>query len=145
LPKATEKPGVALRNKKGWFVEGTRGGPGNPRLNEVRELALGLKRAVVNAITPEEVKGLMRQLYDIAMSGGEGAVPAAKEILERTCGKASDMLADLLAAERKGADKINPDDYQTREERIVIIRQILEQRGLTLVPTGKNAEQVEDA
>lgn len=77
-PKANGGNG---RDGKGRFAPGNKGGPGNPNTQRVARL----RETLLNAVTPEEMERVVRALLDKAQ---EGDVPAIKELLDRTIGKA---------------------------------------------------------
>jgi hypothetical protein len=66
---------------------GNRGGPGNPHARRVGEL----RSALLEAVTPADLKAVVRALIKKAKGGD---VPAAREVIERTLGKP--LEADLL-------------------------------------------------
>jgi hypothetical protein len=57
------------RDASGRFVKGWKGGPGNPFYRRRSQL----RAQAVCEITPDEVRGLMRKLYEQAMSGDTAA------------------------------------------------------------------------
>lgn len=67
------------RDGKGQFAAGNKGGPGNPQLKRQFEF----KRAMLNAITPEDLTGIIRSMVAAAQRGD---VQAAKLILDRLLG-----------------------------------------------------------
>ena len=73
---------AVVRDTRGRFVPGNPGGPGNPnarRLNEYRS-------AILQAVSPEMLRALMRRLMKSAL---EGNPIAARIVLERALGKPS--------------------------------------------------------
>jgi hypothetical protein len=65
----------------GRFLPGNCGGPGNPYLR----LMARFRGAVAEAVTPEQIREVMGWLYTEA---SKGSVPAMREFLDRTVGKA---------------------------------------------------------
>lgn len=78
-----------MRDARGRFGPGNRIGRGNPQLRRVARLRAELLRA----ITPEDIRAIFKSMLRAAI---EGDTVAAREILDRTIGKAGDG-ADLLA------------------------------------------------
>lgn len=68
------------RDAAGRFVTGNRGGPGNPHARRVAEF----RAAMLAAVTPEDVRAVVRALVLAATMGN---VAAAREVLERVCGR----------------------------------------------------------
>ncbi|GAB4127846.1 MAG: hypothetical protein Kow0040_01870 [Thermogutta sp.] len=77
-----------IRDNRGRFVPGGPGGPGRPKK---RYSAVELRKAVLQAITPEELASIVRVLFSRAM---EGDVAAAREVLNRILGPPVEV--DLL-------------------------------------------------
>lgn len=80
------KAGVNKRGKRQGgkgkpFEKGNPGGPGNPYIKRVA----ALRKTLLDAVTPEEMERVVRALLNKAQ---EGDVPAIKELLDRTVGKA---------------------------------------------------------
>ncbi|GAB6186678.1 hypothetical protein [Thermopirellula anaerolimosa] len=69
-----------IRDNRGRFVQGGPGGPGRPKK---RYGAVELRKAVLQAVTPEELASIVRVLFSRAM---EGDVAAAREVLNRVLG-----------------------------------------------------------
>lgn len=76
------------RSPAGRFGPGNPGGPGNPHAKQVASL----RTAMLDAVTPAEIKALMKVLMTQAKGGD---VRAIREIFDRTLGKAEGL--DLLA------------------------------------------------
>lgn len=68
------------RDAAGRFTVGNRGGRGNPHARRVAEF----RSAMLEAITPADVAAVVRALVVAATAGN---VAAAREILERVCGR----------------------------------------------------------
>jgi len=87
------------RTPGGRFAPGNRGGPGNPHATTVAKL----RAAILAAVTPEDIDAIIRGLVHRA-KGGDMA--AAKELLDRAIGKATDAnVAERLdELERTAAD-----------------------------------------
>ncbi|MBX3404141.1 MAG: hypothetical protein KF699_12085 [Phycisphaeraceae bacterium] len=77
------------RDGRGRFAEGNRGGPGNPHARRTAEL----RAAMLGAVSADDVRDVIRALVERARTGDTAA---ARELLDRTLGKAGDA-ADLLA------------------------------------------------
>lgn len=69
-----------FRGKNGRFLPGNPGGPGNPQAARVAKL----RAAMLAAVTPAQVKQVMRSLVQKAI---DGDVAAARLVLERSTGK----------------------------------------------------------
>ncbi|HPM84240.1 MAG TPA: hypothetical protein PLF81_26230 [Candidatus Anammoximicrobium sp.] len=67
------------RTARGTFAKGNAGGPGNPHAKRVARL----RSALLRAVTPEDIKAIIRKLVESAKSGD---VPAAREVLSRLFG-----------------------------------------------------------
>lgn len=77
--------GANGRDEKGRFVEGNRGGPGNPNAIKVAKLREALLAAVTAKDLREVVKALIREAK-------KGDVAAARELLDRTIGKVTNTI-----------------------------------------------------
>jgi len=75
------------RDRAGRFTRGNAGGPGNPHAAHVAKL----RSALLDAVTPEDMRAVARALIAKAKRGD---VAAARELCERTLGKP--LEADLL-------------------------------------------------
>jgi hypothetical protein len=75
------------RSEKGRFAAGNKGGPGNPYARRVAVL----RAALLEAVTPADMKAIVAKLVRKAKSGD---IRAAREIIERTLGKPIEF--DLL-------------------------------------------------
>ena len=73
----SEKP---ERDSSGRFLPGWKGGPGNPRLQQMAEYRAAVRRAV----SVGDIEEIMKKLVTLAL---DGDIPAAKEVLDRTLGK----------------------------------------------------------
>ena len=69
------------RTPTGRFAVGNRGGPGNPFIRRVTKL----RSALLKAVTTEDIAEVVQMLIDKAKAGD---VAAARELLDRTIGKA---------------------------------------------------------
>jgi len=86
---------VADRDARGRFAPGNSGGPGRPPAASVH-----LHRAaLVNAVTPDDIRAVARMLVDRAL---EGDVGAAKLLMERLFGPpvAADVLERIAELEQ---------------------------------------------
>ena len=75
------------RDTAGRFKPGNQFGQGNPHARRVQEL----RTAMLDAISPEYLRDVVRVLVEEAK---QGSVQAAKEVLDRSLGKADAI--DLL-------------------------------------------------
>ena len=82
------------RSPDGKFLPGTQGGPGNPYAKRVGQL----RRALLDAVTPEDIQQIILALVDAAK---DGDLAAAREVILRTIGKPieSDLLERLERVE----------------------------------------------
>ena len=76
------------RDDRGRFVQGNAGGPGNPYARQVAEH----RKALMDAVTPNDVKRVVRVLIDKALSGD---IQAARILLDRLLGPP--VAADVMA------------------------------------------------
>jgi len=85
---------VADRDARGRFLPGNSGGPGRPPAASVHEH----RAALVNAVTPDDIRAVARMLVDRAL---EGDVGAAKLLFERLFGPpvAADVLERIAELE----------------------------------------------
>jgi hypothetical protein len=87
------------RDAKGHFVVGCRGGPGNPHVKTVNRL----RAALLRSVTEGDVKAAIRVLRDVMKTGRPSdRVAAARELLDRTIGKAHETVEAALLNERPG-------------------------------------------
>jgi len=98
----TEKPltnGSNGRDGKGQFTKGNGGGPGNPFALQVAEL----RKTLLAAVTPKDLRDVVRSLLNQAK---EGNIAAVRELLSRLLGPPVevDILARLEALEEKLAE-----------------------------------------
>ncbi len=82
------------RDSRGRFVKGHAPGPGRPPAASVHEH----RAALVNAVTPDDIRAVARMLVDRAL---EGDVAAAKLLMERVFGPpiAADVLERIAELE----------------------------------------------
>lgn len=83
-----------IRDKNGRFTTGNPGGPGNPHAGQVAQL----RAAILDAVGTDDVVAIIAQLVRKAR---EGDLAAAREVLDRTIGKAGpgDLLERIEALE----------------------------------------------
>lgn len=74
------------RTVGGKFAKGYKGGPGNPYAKRTAEY----RKAMMEAVTPEDVRGAIRALV---LAARDGDVVAIKELLDRTVGKVTQPVA----------------------------------------------------
>lgn len=79
------------RDQRGRWLPGNRGGPGSAKARLLHRH----HTALAEAITPEELVGVMRSLLVAAQ---RGSVPAAQVLLERVAGKPRSPLPAALRA-----------------------------------------------
>lgn len=82
------------RDPNGRFARGNPGGPGNPHAGQVAKL----RAAILRAVYEGDIETIIAKLVEQAR---EGDLAAAREVLDRTIGKASqsDLLARIEALE----------------------------------------------
>lgn len=81
------------------FAKGNAGGPGNPHARQVG----GLRKALLDAITPEDITAVIQRLLTEAKAGN---IAAIKEVLDRTLGKPVEVdLIDRLEQIEAPADQ----------------------------------------
>ena len=90
MPSDDSKPAVPAsedpnRHADGRWKKGSAGVPGNPHLRHVSEL----RRAVRQAVTPEDIRAVLDRLHADAL---EGDSTAARIYLERAIGKPTSVL-----------------------------------------------------
>lgn len=78
---------MADRDASGKFAQGNPGGPGNPHAKRVGEL----RTALLDAVTPEDMRAVVKALVEAARGGD---VAAARVLFERTLGRPVE--ADLI-------------------------------------------------
>jgi len=79
----------SIRDGRGRFVPGHAGlSPGNPHAAQVSRL----RAALLEAVTPEDLRAIVRVLIRMAR---KGSLPAIKELFERVLGKPVEL--DILA------------------------------------------------
>jgi hypothetical protein len=76
------------RDEQGRFVDGNPGGPGNPYARQVA----ALRRELMDAVTPEDLREVVEALVTAAKAGD---VTAARILLDRLLGPP--VAADLIA------------------------------------------------
>ena len=79
--------GVNGRNSNGRFAQGNPGGPGNPHAKQIGML----RSALLEAVTPDDVKSIASKMVEMAKGGD---IPAAREVLLRVLGRPQE--ADLI-------------------------------------------------
>ena len=81
------------RNEGGRFGPGNKGGPG---AGSLARKATALRAALLDAVSPEDIKAIAEKLVEDAK---EGSVAAARELLDRCLGKAEATDLALRIAE----------------------------------------------
>lgn len=84
---------LIIRDGRGRFVKGSGGGPGNPYARRVARL----RRELYRAVTPEDLRAVVRVLVEKAKAGD---VVAIKELLDRVVGK-SRPIEDAVGPEAR--------------------------------------------
>ncbi len=103
-------PTTSPRDGLGRFTPGNPGGPGRPQSPSAE-----LRRALEDAISPDHAAAIIRRLTRLAL---EGDVPAARLVLERTCGRAADAPGETRAVGVKLPQLRTPADCGIAIERI---------------------------
>ena len=80
------EPTPEPRETNGRYAPGNPGGPGRPKGRRVTEL----RRAAMEAVTPDMIRGVLRK---VAMQALQGNLSAARIFLERTLGRAAEIPA----------------------------------------------------
>ena len=86
------------RSSSGKFAAGNRFGKGNPHARRVQQL----RTAILDAVTPDDVKAIVAGLIEAAKSGD---VAAAKLLLDRCLGKV--VAADNVPFNLDGDDHLH--------------------------------------
>lgn len=100
------------RDAQGRFRAGNPGGPGNP---QIRQLAAH-QEAVRSALTPSDLKAVLKKLHGLAL---EGDVAAARVVLDRVVGKSRPE------SQPPPAWTFDPEEIQTEEGRSRAIKSLL--------------------
>jgi len=83
------------RDRRGRFVAGNPGGPGNPHVRTVA----ACRREFFKTVTPADVRKVIRTVVRLAVAGEPWAV---RELLNRCLGKPSDTHQMHLHVEQEG-------------------------------------------
>ena len=116
-PPPPPPPGAEERDGAGRFVPGCKAGPGNPYARRCAEL----RRAFLDAATPERVRALADRLFEQAMSGD---AVAAKLVLSYSVGRPAEVVnPDRLDLDefRQLCESPNVQEYLQACNRIVPI------------------------
>jgi len=111
------------RDRRGRFVAGNPGGPGNPHARTVA----ACRRAFLEAVTPADIRKVARTLVRMAIAGDLGAI---KELLDRTVGKPPRYSEELAPPPLKLDLSVWP---RSTDE---LAREIARRRRLALPPAG---------
>ena len=87
VPSPNGENGGAGRDSKGRFTPGNPGGPGNPH---ARQIGL-LRSAMIEAVSPEDMRSIALELVDKAKDGN---LAAARLLFDRVLGRP--LEADIL-------------------------------------------------
>ena len=71
---------AAVRDERGRYLPGNPGGPGNPHSRRVNELRV----ALLDAVTPDDIRQVVRRLITLAQGGD---VAAARLLFDRCLGR----------------------------------------------------------
>ncbi|MCC5821842.1 MAG: hypothetical protein LAT64_00985 [Phycisphaerales bacterium] len=89
------------RTPGGRFTKGNPGGPGNPHAAKVAKL----RAAILRAVTPEDIEGIVLAMVHRAKGGDMAAV---RELLDRAIGKPTDAnIAERLEMLEEAARRIS--------------------------------------
>ncbi len=93
--------GSSGRDTSGRFAKGNPGGPGNPHARHVGQL----RAALLNAVTPQDMREIIAALVKQAKNGD---VRAIRELFDRTLGKPqeADFIERLEALEQSLAPRL---------------------------------------
>ncbi len=103
--------GANGRDGRGRFLAGNRGGPGNPHVVQVNQL----RSALLRAVSPKDIRAVIRKLIKMATAGN---IEAAKLLMERCLGKVE---IDQGVGQQQNNIQINL-DIGAEEDRIAIER-----------------------
>src|SRR5262249_19248254 len=95
-------PRPALRDAKGRFRAGNKGGPGNPFARKVA----ALRKAVVNFVSEEDLKYL---IFKVKMMAESGDMAAAKLLFQYVLGKPTEAV---------DPDRLDVDEWQKLQEQV---------------------------
>lgn len=91
------------RTPGGRFAPGNAGGPGNPHAATVAKL----RAAILAAVTPEDIDGIIRALVHRAKGGDMAAI---RELLDRAIGRPTDAdLAERIERLERAAEELRRD------------------------------------
>jgi hypothetical protein len=96
------------RDSNGRFTAGNSGGPGNPFARQVA----GLRRALLDALTPDDFHAIAQKLLKLALAGN---VQAAKLLLAYTVGKPQPA---------PEPDRLDADEWQRFKESEPMMREL---------------------
>jgi hypothetical protein len=96
------------RDSNGRFAAGNSGGPGNPFARQVA----GLRRALIDAVTPDDFHAIAQKLLKLALAGN---VQAAKLLLAYTVGKPQPA---------PEPDRLDADEWQRFKETEPMLREL---------------------
>jgi len=112
MPKSHGQNGKIEKDPKtGKFLPGNRGGPGSPYKKKIGQF----RRAVIEAVTPEDVQEVIDKLMGEAKAGKPWAV---REFLDRVVGKPDQKLS-------VDAD-VSGDDVREAVNRLMSVRGVRE-------------------
>lgn len=87
-----------MHDSRGRFKKGNPGGPGNPFQNKTAKL----RAALIQAVSEEDIQKVMQELVKKAKLGD---VVAAREVLDRTLGKAKNEMDVKVDVDLNGISK----------------------------------------
>lgn len=94
-PKPNGPNGTQIvRDARGRFAQGTKGGPGNPHARAVGRL----RSALLATVTPEDVAAVARKLLELSLDGN---LAAAQLLLRYVVGSTPALLDRLVIADNR--------------------------------------------
>jgi len=144
VPITERNKGETLRDERGRFLKGTRGGNGNPHWNKVHEW----RRTFAEAVTSEDIQEVVAKLVAKAKSGD---VFAIREFLNRTTGPAEAVIATnggITVQYVIAAAPAHIGDQRTPNPQPTINSQVLTESGQQnsqqkAAESGSNVEQIQ--
>jgi hypothetical protein len=91
------------RDARGRFLPGAKPGPGNPRAARVH----AVRKVINDSVSDDDIRAIIARLKEAA---GKGDLDAARELLDRTAGKASQHIE--MQVEQLSPEDPNPLDLE---------------------------------
>jgi hypothetical protein len=127
--------GTEGRDQQGRFVPGCAPGPGNPYAGSVA----ACRKALIDAIKPDDIAAVVAKLLEAAKSGKPWAV---REFLDRCLGKAAVIVNWLAEEEAQASARSGPlpgeDDLLAAMERD--LARIRTRPGQRFIPDGRPSQ-----